>query len=308
MEMEYQVICRSCLTTSASEYINMATPTSEGILLLEYFNFCTSLKATTTDNLPVTICTVCCHDLQIAFEFIQSSRQADTILHQNLIANPIQEQQEVTQDVEQNVLVEDIIVETEEAECENNLIENFIQVKRQENSEVIESETAFDNEVVHIQENNDEYFNNSECTSSDVNNTGDEPETNSEDNYLRMKIFSKLQLSENDGYLAKFVEECVRKTALENAKRKQKEENARNKDLIQLVYPDGKCPPRPGIKWKCRLCGRMSKELSVYESHVNWHKGCLFISLFIKKFLKLFILKERSHINVTFAAVNLGVK
>lgn len=74
--------CRTCLTASCSEleFFDLSSVMLESRTYLECLNFCTNLKATTTDNLPSHICANCCESLQVAYDFIKKSKCSDELL------------------------------------------------------------------------------------------------------------------------------------------------------------------------------------------------------------------------------------
>lgn len=89
-DSEDGVQCRSCLSTTATEYIHMESSMVGEYSYIECFNICTNLNAILDEGFPDYICDKCSQDLQVSFDFVNEARMADAALRKNL---PIQKQQ-----------------------------------------------------------------------------------------------------------------------------------------------------------------------------------------------------------------------
>ncbi|XP_036318686.1 zinc finger protein 2 homolog isoform X2 [Rhagoletis pomonella] len=70
--------CRACMQKNYDGFVEMSYAVSaDGKTLYDYFNECTQLQATNTDNLPKLLCLACTQSLRAAYNFRQGARRSD---------------------------------------------------------------------------------------------------------------------------------------------------------------------------------------------------------------------------------------
>ncbi|XP_036318699.1 uncharacterized protein LOC118733425 [Rhagoletis pomonella] len=93
--------CRACMQMDCVGGVEMSSAVSaDGKTLYDYFNDCTQLHATSTDNLPQLLCLNCTQIVRSAYNFKEIARRSDEELR-NILVFPKTEPEMIYANTEQ---------------------------------------------------------------------------------------------------------------------------------------------------------------------------------------------------------------
>ncbi|XP_053949183.1 uncharacterized protein LOC128857451 [Anastrepha ludens] len=242
--------CRACLNSKDTAFIRMESHIAEGIDFFSCFSVCTQLDAGFNDGLPAVLCTNCSQDLQIAFNFVQTARQADRMLRDSLLQKLMPNEIVETLDTEVGDSIMEPLEVVDDSEDEDCVVEELLE-DEPVLDEVIEEG---DVEIMEVEKADEHIFENSVDELELIEEKYEETPTVESVNDINYQH----EEQPNSG-------EYFPEDEVDDEYQREYHENEEQLNICDTVSN--------GAKWKCIECKRVLCGNVSYEGHMNMHRS-----------------------------------